>query len=93
MSRHAQITAIPASMPARALLACIAWYQRWLSPVMGNQCRFFPSCSHYTQDAILRHGALRGSLLGAARICRCNPLCEGGTDPVPDTFSFRRQSI
>jgi putative membrane protein insertion efficiency factor len=93
MSRHAQINATPASIPARVLLALIAWYQRWLSPAMGNQCRFYPSCSHYTQDAILRHGALHGSLLGAARICRCNPLCEGGHDPVPDTFSFRRHSF
>ncbi|MDR0779540.1 MAG: membrane protein insertion efficiency factor YidD [Pseudomonadales bacterium] len=80
-------------MPAQGLLVCIAWYQRWLSPLMGTQCRFYPSCSHYTQDAILRHGALRGSLLGAARICRCHPLCEGGNDPVPDTFSFRRRSL
>jgi putative membrane protein insertion efficiency factor len=71
------------------LLGLIGGYQRWISPLLGPaKCRFYPSCSHYTRDAICRHGALAGSLLGALRICRCNPLCEGGYDPVPHSLSF-----
>jgi len=93
MSRHAELTVTPVSIAARVLLVLIGFYKRWLSPVFGNQCRFYPSCSSYTHQAICKHGAVRGALLGAARICRCNPLCEGGNDPVPDTFAFRRHSI
>lgn len=93
MSRHAQTSVYSLSFVARVLLVLISWYQRWLSPIFGTQCRFYPSCSHYTQEAICRHGALRGSVLGVARICRCNPLCEGGNDPVSNTFTFRRHSL
>jgi uncharacterized protein len=58
-------------------------YQLALSPLLGPRCRFYPSCSHYTLEAIESHGALRGSWLGAKRICRCHPFHEGGFDPVP----------
>lgn len=69
-----------------ALSACIRAYQVVLSPVVGRQCRFHPSCSNYALEAIARHGAGKGVLLSAGRIARCNPLCEGGHDPVPQRF-------
>lgn len=74
------------SVAQRALTGCIRAYQVLLSPVFGRQCRFYPSCSHYALEAIARHGAGKGVLLSAGRIARCNPLCEGGHDPVPQRF-------
>ena len=62
----------------------IVLYQKTLSHVIGNQCRFYPSCSEYTKQAIIIHGFFLGCILGAYRILRCNPLCKGGFDPVPD---------
>jgi hypothetical protein len=50
---------------------------------IGPICRFEPSCSRYTMEAIRRHGFLKGSLLGGWRVLRCNPFCRGGHDPVP----------
>jgi hypothetical protein len=50
---------------------------------MGNNCRFFPSCSTYAQEAIATHGALKGSYLALLRVTRCHPWHEGGEDPVP----------
>ncbi|MGD9583745.1 MAG: membrane protein insertion efficiency factor YidD [Lysobacterales bacterium] len=72
----------------------IALYQRWLSPLLGRRCRFYPSCSHYSSTAIERFGVFRGSLLGAARIMRCQPFCSGGFDAVPERFprSFWRRN-
>ena len=58
-------------------------YQFVLSPLLGPTCRFAPSCSEYFIDATRRHGALRGSWLGARRLLRCHPLHPGGLDPVP----------
>ncbi len=51
---------------------------------MGNACRFHPSCSHYGIEAIEKHGAIKGSYLTIKRILRCQPLCKGGLDPVPE---------
>lgn len=62
----------------------IRLYQLTLSLLIGNQCRFYPSCSHYTQDAIRMHGLARGVVLGSKRILRCHPWHPGGIDPVPD---------
>ncbi|MEX2102074.1 MAG: membrane protein insertion efficiency factor YidD [Actinomycetota bacterium] len=58
-------------------------YRRTLSGLLGGQCRFFPSCSHYAEQAIREHGAVRGSLLAVWRIARCGPFTRGGVDPVP----------
>ena len=69
--------------PRLAVLAMIRTYQLTLSHLVFTQCRYTPSCSHYAYEAVQRHGALRGSWLGAKRILRCHPLHPGGYDPVP----------
>ncbi|HEX4152931.1 MAG TPA: membrane protein insertion efficiency factor YidD [Steroidobacteraceae bacterium] len=65
------------------LMGIIRLYQWTLSPLLGPRCRFHPSCSHYTYEAIERHGAVRGIWLGLKRLLRCHPFVEGGYDPVP----------
>jgi uncharacterized protein len=67
----------------KILLAMIRMYQLFLSPLLGQHCRFTPSCSQYTREAIEKYGAAKGSWLGLKRILRCQPFCEGGHDPVP----------
>jgi putative membrane protein insertion efficiency factor len=69
--------------PAQIAVVLIRLYQLTLSPLLGPHCRFAPSCSQYTLEAIARHGLLRGALLGARRLGRCHPFHEGGFDPVP----------
>lgn len=64
-------------------LALIRLYQVTLSPVIGNRCRFYPSCSHYAQEAITLHGVPKGLLLSSKRICKCHPFHPGGVDLVP----------
>jgi putative membrane protein insertion efficiency factor len=58
-------------------------YQLVLSPMLGQNCRFYPTCSNYALEAVRTHGAARGSLLAARRVCRCHPWNAGGVDPVP----------
>lgn len=58
-------------------------YQYLISPMLGPRCRFWPSCSNYTLQAIELHGAWAGTRLGARRLARCHPWCAGGVDPVP----------
>jgi putative membrane protein insertion efficiency factor len=67
------------------LLLLIRFYQRWVSPALGQRCRFAPSCSHYAAEALRTHGLLRGSLLAVRRVGRCHPWNPGGHDPVPLT--------
>jgi hypothetical protein len=67
----------------------IRLYQIILSPWVGNQCRFYPTCSCYAHQALEKHGFWKGSFLMVRRICRCHPLTKSGfTDPVPDRFDF-----
>ena len=64
-------------------LAVIRFYKRFISPMLPSSCRFEPTCSQYTYQAIEKYGVLRGSWLGIRRISRCHPLNPGGYDPVP----------
>ena len=67
----------------QALLLGIRVYQMTLSPILPASCRYLPSCSHYSHEAVQRYGVLRGTWLGAKRVARCHPLGGRGYDPVP----------
>jgi putative membrane protein insertion efficiency factor len=64
-------------------LLLIRFYKKAISPFLPSSCRFYPTCSEYTYQAIEKYGVLRGGWLGARRIARCNPFNPGGIDPVP----------
>lgn len=65
------------------LLLLLRAYQLGISPFLGRNCRFYPSCSSYAMEAIQEHGAAKGSFLAAKRLCKCHPWHPGGLDPVP----------
>lgn len=65
------------------VLALINLYQKF-SALTPPQCRFYPTCSQYTKEAISKYGILKGGVLGFKRVCRCHPLNKGGYDPVPE---------
>jgi putative membrane protein insertion efficiency factor len=67
----------------KTLLLLIKLYKKIFSPLLGNHCRFFPTCSEYTYGAIEKFGAARGMCLGAKRILKCHPFHSGGYDPIP----------
>lgn len=67
----------------KTLLSLIGVYQFLVSPWVGNQCRFHPTCSEYAKIAITRHGGLKGTWLATRRLSRCHPWHAGGADPVP----------
>lgn len=71
------------SVAVKMLVASVKVYQRYISPLYPPCCRYYPSCSQYAVEAIERHGALKGTVLAARRIFRCNPWHAGGYDPVP----------
>lgn len=66
-----------------AVLVLIRGYKRLISPFLGKNCRFYPSCSDYMYEAINRYGLPKGLLLGTKRLLKCHPFHEGGVDPVP----------
>ncbi|HEV7616953.1 MAG TPA: membrane protein insertion efficiency factor YidD [Burkholderiaceae bacterium] len=67
----------------KLLLILLRAYKLGISPFLGANCRFYPSCSEYAAEAIREHGALKGSILAAKRLGRCHPWHAGGVDPVP----------
>ena len=67
----------------KILTGLIRGYRYLISPLLGDCCRFYPSCSVYAAESIAAHGAARGSLLALKRLCRCHPWHPGGVDPVP----------
>ena len=66
----------------RVLIAFIKVYQYTLSPMLGQRCKYYPSCSNYAIDALREYGAIRGTGMAAWRLLRCNPFSNGGYDPV-----------
>jgi len=70
-------------LPKRIALGAIRLYQLTLSPFIGRQCRFHPTCSNYAAEAIAAYGLLRGAMLALRRLSHCHPFHPGGFDPVP----------
>ncbi len=68
----------------------IRFYRRTFSYLMGARCRFYPSCSYYAEQAIMKHGFIKGGWLAIKRICRCHPLNDGGYDPVPEQLDKKQ---
>jgi len=77
MARHS-----PLRWPRLFLAGLIRVYQIGISPLLGGRCRFYPTCSQYARDSILKHGVIKGSYYSAGRILRCHPWNPGGYDPV-----------
>ncbi|NUN16598.1 MAG: membrane protein insertion efficiency factor YidD [Myxococcales bacterium] len=65
------------------VLGALAFYKRWISPLLPPACRFYPTCSQYASDAVAYHGVVRGTWLAVRRLLRCHPWHVGGYDPVP----------
>src|SRR5579864_7505556 len=88
MAAATTITSSRAEPPVNPLksfiLLALRGYKRFLSPLLGTNCRFHPSCSNYAMTAIDRFGVLRGGWLALRRVARCHPLNPGGLDPVPE---------
>ena len=76
-------------LPRLAAHGAIRLYQLTLSSLIGRRCRYFPTCSEYTDEAILRHGLWAGGWIGLARICRCHPWGGSGLDPSPARLPAR----
>jgi uncharacterized protein len=76
----------------RAAVIPIRLYQWFLSPLLGQRCRYYPSCSEYAVQAVQRFGILRGAVLAGWRLLRCNPWSRGGFDPVDDQRLFRTRA-
>lgn len=70
-------------IPRNVCVAILTAYRAVISPLYGDVCRYYPSCSHYTLQAIQHHGVIRGVWLGTRRIARCHPWAEGGVDDIP----------
>ena len=81
MNHFCRILRMIARIPALLLIGLVRLYQIFLSPVVGQECRFYPSCSVYFIESVKKYGAIRGTLRGIWRICRCFPWNPGGYDP------------
>ncbi|WP_162100806.1 membrane protein insertion efficiency factor YidD [Latilactobacillus sakei] len=78
----------------KILIALVRFYQIGISPFLPPSCRYYPTCSSYMIQAIQKHGAIKGLIMGIGRILRCHPFVKGGYDPVPDHFTvFRNKSV
>lgn len=75
-------------VPVRLAIVAVRGYQRFLSPLLGANCRFHPTCSTYALEALERFGVARGGWLALRRILRCHPFHPGGCDPVPERFRW-----
>ena len=73
----------------KLVLALLRGSKKYISPSLGNNCRFLPTCSEYAMEAVERHGILKGGLLSIWRILRCNPFGRRGYDPVPEKGRWR----
>jgi putative membrane protein insertion efficiency factor len=78
---------------ARMLIAMVVAYRRYVSPVLPARCRFYPSCSAFSLEALQKHGAIRGTGLTIWRLLRCHPFHPGGYDPVPDPIRHRPADV
>ena len=77
-------------LPRNTLIGAVKAYRLLLSPWLGNDCRFEPTCSIYALEALKQHGAIAGGSLTLYRLARCQPWCQGGHDPVPSTTLLTR---
>jgi hypothetical protein len=81
-----------ATLASRLTIGLIKKYQQFLSPLLGNNCRFDPTCSNYGVNAIQIHGFVKGSWLTTKRILKCHPLNSGGYDPVPQSTKSKKEN-
>ena len=77
---------------SRIFVAPITLYRRFISPLIAPRCRYYPTCSAYAVDAIRSYGVLRGLVLAGWRLLRCNPLSDGGFDPVEQQTLFHARA-
>lgn len=87
-SRTARSTAPPRPLTA-LVLAPIRLYRRFISPLLGPRCRYYPTCSAYAEQAVRELGPIRGTVVAVWRVLRCNPLSAGGIDPLDERTLFR----
>ena len=73
------------------MILLLKGYKKFISPLLGDNCRFYPTCSVYAMQAIEIHGPVKGCILAAWRVLRCNPFCKGGVDPVPPKGKWRNE--
>ncbi|MGX7417553.1 membrane protein insertion efficiency factor YidD [Carnobacterium gallinarum] len=71
-------------------IAPVRGYQKFISPLFQPSCRYYPTCSNYAITAIEKHGVVKGTIMGTARILRCHPFVKGGIDYVPESFTLKR---
>lgn len=76
-------------LPRNLCVLVLRGYRAAISPLYGNVCRYYPSCSHYALQAIQKHGVVKGVWLGSARIARCHPWAAGGVDDVPENLKAK----